>query len=865
MKARKYILIGFFLIVIPLLISYEPSFQYSGGGTLGFGREVIEFAKGTNYDQNVIIPGSPSVFVDIPTDWTGNQMLFDVYELTDIMDWIINGTFDSGTTYSSPPWNYQEINDTTELDDGQWVAANQCIYAELPMRDDASARTYSENECSYWNETVPIDRGTIIAAELRLSYYPNDVYDRSEIEAFVRIEGEYVWRLDFRTISLSGQEEQWNNLTSYVNPSIFNLSADQDIQIEIGVRYTSGRATYTNWDDQNRVYFDNISLILRSTVKPSQVDLRVETPDFLNYTISTVDYGTGNVTFLGTWGPAAPPLFEQFYFTFLTNTSLPVEVNLKTVATVSATCNTTSNPAIFSVGNQSDVSWTLSHRTEMSVYDEPRGEGPTKYVDYYFNLSTPLDWNLNNILDPNGIGHQPGDQNYTLTILGNKKVLTVNATAIGLYGLYTCQADSKNYASDIQLQVLTNGTWVNSSTFADGDSIRVIAGLLDENGLPPVDLGNATITITDPTDSMWPSSVNMVVNASGVAISDVIIVSNSSLTGPYTINVDWTNGYEAGTVQSKEFGKRGLININLVRPTQEEANVEAGTGFWLSFNLIDPITGENVSIAGVQYRADWMGAWEYMPPKLEDQPYSVLIEVPGNLTGQHTVIINVTDNFYGVEQEISVTISVWQPWYIFGIPGWTFITIIPIIALAGALLYVVLNPYVRFPSIVRKIMKMKKDIRRGKVPKPFEVRARDDLLQSVFDQETSLVDAIAIPGLPIVEPSPEEIEIPSEGIPESEVEVPPETEIEENSIRNINQKTEQVEETKRSTEENKQILETGKLEIDQELDAFRNEINGIEGLSDSDKEMILEELRARPPGERRKTLDLIKKEAKNYL
>jgi len=80
MKVRKYILIGFFLTVIPLLLSYPPSSQYSGGGTLGFGREVVEFAKGTNYDQEAAIPSSPSVFVDIPTDWIGDQMFFGIYK-----------------------------------------------------------------------------------------------------------------------------------------------------------------------------------------------------------------------------------------------------------------------------------------------------------------------------------------------------------------------------------------------------------------------------------------------------------------------------------------------------------------------------------------------------------------------------------------------------------------------------------------------------------------------------------------------------------------------------------------------------------------------------------------------------------------
>ncbi|MFX0097685.1 MAG: hypothetical protein ACFE7E_07990, partial [Candidatus Hodarchaeota archaeon] len=209
----------------------------------------------------------------------------------------------------------------------------------------------------------------------------------------------------------------------------------------------------------------------------------------------------------------------------------------------------------------------------------------------------------------------------------------------------------------------------------------------------------------------------------------------------------------------------------------------------------------------------------------------------------------------------------WRPWYIYipgigRISGWLFISFIALGGFLGTVLYAVLGRYIKYPAMVRKIIEMKKSIQKGKIPKPLELRARADLQKSVFTQEISPLDKIVVPGLPIVEPSRDEIETTSEGIPDSEVEAPPETEIEEASANNINQKPEQARETERSTEKNKQIPETGPPEIDKELDAFRNEINGIEGLSDSDKETILKELRSRPPDERRKTLDLIKKEAK---
>jgi hypothetical protein len=164
------------------------------------------------------------------------------------------------------------------------------------------------------------------------------------------------------------------------------------------------------------------------------------------------------------------------------------------------------------------------------------------------------------------------------------------------------------------------------------------------------------------------------------------------------------------------------------------------------------------------------------------------------------------------------------------------------------------------------------------VPKPPEVRARDEVQQGVYSQEMSVVDTMIIPGLPIAEPPPEEIEIPSEDmpqevgpppeeietpsedVPQEEVEVLPTVETEEISAEVAEETTEQPKELKEPIEEIEETPEAKAPDIDQEMEELRSEVMGLGGLSDSDKQIILEELETLPPDERRKTLDLIKKE-----
>ncbi|MHA1333986.1 MAG: hypothetical protein ACTSPL_07960, partial [Candidatus Odinarchaeia archaeon] len=608
-------------------------------------RPIVEYAEGTNYDELISIPGSENVSVDLPTEWYADQIKFDIFELTDTRDFIVNGTFDTGSGQSSPPWAYYEEQDTTGLDDGQWNSTG-CIYAELPMRSDGTSRAYTAGEIAYWSETITVDRGEVVSAYIRLSYYPEDVCDRSEIEAFVRINGTYVWTIDFRTINTTGLSGQWNSVDQYISPSVFDLDTSKVLKIDVGVRYTSGGATYTGWTSQNRVYFDNVSLVLKATIKPSEIDLKVKEPSGNEYSVQSTEYGVGQVEFGGYWGPATQPVFEEVSFQFIANTSETISIDLKTNVTVYAYHNTSSDPVSYNIAPSENASLSLAFITSMRIYDQPIGNGPTKYRNYYFNLTLPSDWNITKIYDPDLGEHNPGDVNYDLYVLSGAQILKINVSNIGIYGRYSLTATSYNYLHEIQLQVYNGTAWVNSSTFNSNDTIRFIASVKAANGSVPLDLGNVTITIKDPLSNSWPAGgLNASVNTSGVIVSDNTTVSPDSLIGVYTVEILWENDYEVGFNSTNAYGKTGAAYFVIIEPNEDGRYKQLGESIDIAIKLYDSINDSKLSNIVVQCKGDWETSWTNLIWTGEE--YIGSIDIPETLSiGIHQIDFRILDEFY---------------------------------------------------------------------------------------------------------------------------------------------------------------------------------------------------------------------------
>ena len=87
-----------FLIGLPAI---KPSASLTGGGTEEYTRPGVAYMTGTHYNDIITLPSAPNTTVDIPTGWIITQTNISITDLVESEDFIVNGTFDTGSGTSS--------------------------------------------------------------------------------------------------------------------------------------------------------------------------------------------------------------------------------------------------------------------------------------------------------------------------------------------------------------------------------------------------------------------------------------------------------------------------------------------------------------------------------------------------------------------------------------------------------------------------------------------------------------------------------------------------------------------------------------------------------------------------------------------
>ncbi len=854
MNKNKIITVGLLITIIFLTGVYfiTPGASLTGGGTEEYARPGIAYMKGTHYNDIITLPTAPNTTVDIPTGWTITQTYISVSDLVESEDFIVNGTFDAGSGTSSPPWSYGEY-DPGNIASGIWVSdqplsGNKCVYAQIPA--SSGGTQFQKGTTSYWSASFNVNKGTAINAVLDLWYYADFAsnFDRGEFQAYVTVEGHTVWAIGFNEISDAGQRNTWVHLTKNIltdtnGQPVFNLPSDQNISVRVGVRYTSGTATYSGWTSNNRVYYDNVSIILTAQVKAEQLNLTVTDPASGNHSLTSIDYGVASCYFTGVYGPFTAPIFEHAVYKYNSNSSNQINFKNNVTVTVVKTFNT--SDVTYSIENTSDTSWLIRFYTDLSFNNEPKGSGPTFYSNYYFNLTFPLDWNVSKIIDPQGYEHIINESNYILYSNSSVKILFVNVSAIGLYGIYSFETSSPNYIRGIFLQVYKQGVgWVNENFFKTGDLIRFTAVISDENGSTPTVEGNTSITIKDPLGNNWPTTSLNVTFVGGLAVTENITVPNGILVGPYLVEFQWSNGYEAGYMITDRIGVQGSASVSVKHPIGQETYILSGSSLLIEVELSDPVTHQPITDARVEYRFSWEPSNIWHQTQAINNRYIATATVPEPQVGEHTIFIRVNHTFYTLTETTTVKINIWQEWYIYlpwggRILGWLFISYVAFAGLIVAGGFIAWNYYFKYPKIVRKIRGMIKTVRSGRLPKPTGVRDREVLLESLklATIASALTIQIAEPALEaetVIEPS-EKLEASQHPVKEAF--------------------KEQTAEVPVKFEEK---IEEGPGIVEPELKYYAEELSKLEGLTDEDVKQILNELKDLSEDERRTMLEALK-------
>jgi hypothetical protein len=639
-------------------------------------RPVIEFAIGTRSGQTVGLPSSPNAYVDLDTDWIGNAARITISNFWDSRNHAVNGTFDSGSGTSSPPWSFSKYDPLSHgTFTGAWIqnspqSGNKTVYCQMPL--PAGSINFNGNERVSWNETILPLRGTVLSARLVFNWWPvvASGFTRSEFIFYATVNNTrltgvgspFPWEFNLKDVaSNSSIDNHWNLANFSIPASAFNLPSKK-ISIQIGIMYTSGAATYTGWNTQNIMYIDNVQLILQSYALPHNVNLKVRPSGGSNSTVSdSGGYGSGSVSLTGftTSGTSFPFIFSGGNLTSPNAAGFGVSIILN------ATKQTTATSTFESHGSGEKVSWSFEFPTSFQSASQSVGAGPTIYSKYYFNVSVPSNWNYTTCRDPDGTSHNTASEtgNFKVAVVGPNKILTVNVTSIGSYSRaqnsfspYQINAESANYMKEVFTQKLVAGSWVNSTWFLIGDTMKVVGFVSSPSG-EAVDSGNANMTSWWGTPaSLWNSNTSNIVPVDGFANFTILIENYRGFASNYTAEVDWLNqtlsAPQAGSGTASFRVLRDLRITDLV-PNNDDQFAQ-GRPLKLSAKIVDdlnstPITDQ--SDAAPYFQVNWTGTWPaYLKWNSLGGNWTIdpsnPVNIPANAHGLYSVNVTVTGTYY---------------------------------------------------------------------------------------------------------------------------------------------------------------------------------------------------------------------------
>jgi len=503
---------------------------------------------GTTSDDSVSVPTG--------SGWEAYDVSVDITDLTENRTWITNPDFTGGDT----DWTRATVGGGgNSVPSSIWVEngtgpGDDCLEFEV---DSTTSGTYwyDSGDRGYATQTVNIPRGTVVWAGLRLSYWADTQDDThygmtGSFALYMNAEGNRIWYLVFDAIAA---EETWYDTgLMFINPGVFNLPADQDVGVEIGLESTQPVGYIPEIGPRARV--DKVELYLKTRATPSSVNLEMNG----NSVSNNPGYGTGYITetpatpwttdpvqlnFSWTPTPATPDPNRTVYVDYTVTTNMYArELGGSTVSEISPTAFGES----FSIQNGTDATYTSYFYADI----------PSGYPRlYYFNLSLPSNRDVFFVASPlapstnlttGWTGGATGD--------GYLNVTTYAVTTeAGRYGYWRIKSTSPNLISDLEIYDPNDTTWKPTVNLRAGNSsrIRIYVGPSYEDSV-------ANITVFDPDGSKWYSETAPV-DSSGYATSSLITFSGSTASaGSWMTQATVEDSGATGDWHSTGFFKRAF-------------------------------------------------------------------------------------------------------------------------------------------------------------------------------------------------------------------------------------------------------------------------------------------------------------------
>ncbi|MFW9826479.1 MAG: hypothetical protein ACFFEY_02545 [Candidatus Thorarchaeota archaeon] len=639
-------------------------------------------------DSNIAISFTNNSYdiAEIPlgSGWKGHKLVVNVNELSDTRNWC-NGTFNYGidnnyqnpgndTTYISNKfqnWTFGKYDYWDDSDmSGNYIDStdpdtdgHDCL--ELRISGDPSPpddHIYDGQDRCYWTSLIEIPRGRVIDSDLKFDVRDFHLMPSNDFELRISINDLQVYSFgaltlreickdSWRTFSIP-QEVWWNSSNIFSNPLNNSL-----IKLNFTFIYNQDASyIYSGVENQDfqQLFIDNIQLIMKSEVKPSQLQLKMN-----NQEVNDIDWGKGAIEQNNLW--TTSPVMANFSSDDVSELG-GYEINLKTNLNLFARkdtpetnyeTNSGSLGTSFYVTNNSLVNWEF-----YAYFSVPNG-----FEEDLMKINLPADFTITWVSEP----QDPSTNRLSECDTSTQGLLTIPVKNISLTpdGFWKLQATSPNYCEQMNIFNNATGSWIRDNQFLSGEYINITAKLSDSLLISEyIQQTKAYLYLRFPNGTIWPTQ-NQIKSpdVNGFVYFDPIQIPNSPPdyeVGDYEAIITWNNSYS--TFRSNETGiiykNFNIIHESLLTLDQdffgqifetEEINLKVSFNDFKNFKAIQ---GAQV------YLDNFLTEREYFS-EISPGYYFLEFNTTGGIAGNNSLTIFANSSLY-LNNHINVTIELIQ-------------------------------------------------------------------------------------------------------------------------------------------------------------------------------------------------------------
>jgi len=535
--------------------------------------KVSHWANRTDYNLPVSFGNgsSDTEYMDLGSGWEGYQLNATINDLYDERNWV-NGTFHGGTDDGNPGTTDDDSNDVLNWTFGEYDVSGDnemsgnyfdgvgdvdgditedCVELRMWGRT-AGNDEWDQNDACWWSSIFNIPRGDVIEGKINLAVYPHTYSGYSDAFSLqIYLNNVFIYGIGLYSLSILAGGATWVDIELPLNnwlddPSVFPDPIDStSMNITTQLKRVSSSIVTDVYGTNQRLFVDNVSLIVKAEAKPEQIGLKMN-----NQPISNIDWGNGAVTQVNTW--ITTSIAVKFNSTEVTPPEMGgYDVEFKTDLNLFAKkMNKASHyqpnfyGTSFKVSNDSSVEWESYARVSV----------PTGYKETNMTIEFPEDvqitW-ISNAENPNTNILQYCD-NSTLGLL---EVFNFSETPDGFWWI---KGESPNYCTELNIYngPAAIGPWVLDNTFLSGDYINITGKIesssLDISGY--IENTKAKLHIRFPNGTIWTAKNQIKqVNDIGMAYFDPFQIPNSDTpdyeVGDYQAIITWNNSYSNFNLQ----------------------------------------------------------------------------------------------------------------------------------------------------------------------------------------------------------------------------------------------------------------------------------------------------------------------------